>query len=406
MELHFNMIGVASCYTHATSAFMILVLLSAGLIWRVIRVRRLRYQRIKECLKRYAYLEDKPALMTYNIANDILKVSHYWDFPWSLITSDSLALFKTYAIPSISETLAISGQLSDPLNATRRAEDTGIFVVEFISQGLDSERGSVLLARINWLHDRWKKHIKQEDLLFTLSLFIFEPIDFLQKYEWRELCELEKQALFLFWAEIGARMGIENIPSTMQELWNWKEQYASETMVPSETGANVAALTMDVLVASLPGFLKPLGREAGKVFVEPRVMEAFGWKRAPAIFYWLVPALLRIRACILRNLTFPRTKKSKFMTHNEVQVASPDGKLETRIQREGFLWEPWYVPAGKSRVGKLGINVPGDKAKWQSDGYKCEALGPDALKNQGIDAVLMESKRIREAGIVCPFFRP
>lgn len=64
MELHFNMIGVASCYTHATSAFMILVLLSAGLIWRVIRVRRLRYQRIKECLKRYAYLEDKPALMT------------------------------------------------------------------------------------------------------------------------------------------------------------------------------------------------------------------------------------------------------------------------------------------------------------------------------------------------------
>lgn len=300
----------------------------------------------------------------------------------------------------------MSGELNDPTTAARRAEDTGIFVVEFISQGLDSERGSTLLARINWLHSRWGRHIKQDDLLFTLSLFVFEPAAFIEQFEWRPLCELEKQALFLFWAEIGARMGIQDIPRTKQELWDWKEQYASDNMVPSQISAKVAALTMDFLVSSLPISLKQFGREACKVFVEPRVMHAFGWKTAkPAFLYWLVPCFLRLRAFVLRNLVFPRTKKSKFMTANEVETLGPDGKFDKRIQREGFLWQPWYVPAGKSCIGKLGVGVPGDKAKWHSDGWKSETLGPENLKDKGIDIVLGEGKRIREAGMACPFFR-
>ncbi|KAK9896083.1 hypothetical protein P389DRAFT_74355 [Cystobasidium minutum MCA 4210] len=386
-----------------------LLIIGAGtmLAWRIYRVRRVRFKNIEDCERKYAYLYDKPEEMTYNIANDILKVSHYWDFPWSLALADALALFKTYAIPTISSTLAMTGELSDPTLAARRAEDTSIFVVEFVTQGLDSERGSTMLARMNYLHSRWGKRIKRDDLLFTLSLFIFEPIVFVEKYEWRPMRELEKQAQFIFWAEIGARMGITDIPKTRHELWEWKEEYAASNMVPSETNGKIGELTLDVLVAPLPGSLKGFGRQVSKVFVDQRVLKAFGWKPAqPAFLHWLVPALMRLRAFILRNLAFPRTKRSKFMTTNEVEAVDSKGVTEKRIQRDGFLWEPWYVPAGRSRIGKLGIGVPGDRDRWHSDGWKSETMGPDKLKDKGVDVTLKEGKRIRESGMACPFFRP
>lgn len=343
--------------------------------------------------------------------------------------SDALALFKTYAIPTISsvslpsqlsqfslrkaencltvQTLSMAGELTNPTLAGRRAEDTAIFVIEFLTSGLDSERGNILLARMNWLHARWGKLIKRDDLLFTLSLFIFEPIIFVEQYEWRPMCELEKQAQFLYWAEIGARMGIADIPKTIDELWEWKEEYAATHMVPSNASSKIGEVTMDVLVAPFPTFLKPLGKQASKVFVEPRVLKAFGWGPArPAMLYWALPALLHLRAFLLRNLIFPRTKEPKFMTMKEVDLIGMDGTVDKRVQRDGFLLEPWYVPAGQSRVGKLGIGVPGDKIRWQSEGYKPESMGPDNLKGEGVETVIAEGKRIREAGLACPFFRP
>lgn len=295
--------------------------------------------------------------------------------------------------------------MSDPTLASRRAEDTAIFIGEFLTQGLDSERGSVSLARMNWLHSRWGKQIKQGDLLYTLSLFIFEPITFVQKYEWRPLTELEQQARFVFWVEVGARMGIEDIPRTRQALWEWKEEYASQNMIYAKTNDKVGALTMDILVAPIPSFLKSFGKEAGKVFIEPRILRAFGWQPArPRLLYWLIPLLMRIRALVIGNLVFPRTTMPSFLTSHEVTHVSLDGSSSKRIQRHGFVFEPWYVPAGKSKVGQLGMGTPGHKEKWQSEGWTSETLGPDKLKSQGIDIAVKEGERIREAAKLCPFF--
>lgn len=305
---------------------------------------------------------------------------------------------------ALRQVLAKTGQLSDPTLASRRAEDTAIFVAEFFTEGLDSERGSVSLARMNWLHSRWGKLIKQGDMLYTLSLFIFEPISFVAKYEWRPLTELEQQARFVFWAEVGARMGIQDIPKTRKELWDWKEQYASENMVYAKTNDQVGMLTMDILVAPMPSPLKAFAKEAGKVFVEPRIMKAFGWERArPEALYWLVPLLLRARAMVVANLMFPRTKIPGFLTSSEVKHVLPDGSQEKRIQRDGFVFEPWYVTEGQSKIGELGLGTPGDG--WQSEGWRSETLGPDKLKDQGVDWSLKEGERIRQAAKICPFFR-
>lgn len=121
--------------------------------------------------------------------------------PWTVTVALSFALFKTYAIPSISAVLCKSGQLSTHESAGRRAEDTGIFINEFSGggmshevAGLDTERGSIALARMNWLHSRYGNLISRDDKLFTLALFIFEPYYFCEKFDFRPLNELEKEA--------------------------------------------------------------------------------------------------------------------------------------------------------------------------------------------------------------------
>jgi hypothetical protein len=296
--------------------------------------------------------------------------------------------------------LASSGELSQPATASRRAEDTAIVIGDFLTKGLDSMRGSVALARMNWLHSRWGSRIKQDDLLYTLSLFVFEPVSFCQRYEWRALTNLEVQARFVFWREVGTRMGIRDIPATSKEMWEWKENYANSTMEYRESNSQIGALTMEVLVAPLPHFLKSFSKEAGKVLVEPRVMKAFGWQNArPAVLYKIVPFVLRCRALFIANFTMPRARRPKYLISREVSATRPDGKVEIYVQREGFIFEPWYVPAGKSCIGKLGIGVPGG-TKWRSDGYTSESIGPERLRHQGRDLVVAEGAAIRG----CPVF--
>lgn len=60
--------------------------------------------------------------------------------------------------------------------------------------GIDLERGSTALARMNWLHSRYGNLITRDDKLFTLALFVFEPFYFCEKFEFRPLTELEKEA--------------------------------------------------------------------------------------------------------------------------------------------------------------------------------------------------------------------
>ena len=300
--------------------------------------------------------------------------------------------------------LCKSNELGSIENAGRRAEDTVVFISEFLTQGLDSKRGSTALARMNFLHSRYGSLIKHEDLLFTLSLFVFEPVDYIREYEWRSLTELEVQARYIFWREIGARMGIENVPKTHEDFYAWKEQYADKAMVYAPTNEQTGDVTLEILLRPMPGILKPFGKQASVTLLDERVRKAFGWPRAPWYLYLLIPALIKTRAAFVRYLMYPRTTVPKFLTTREVEVTGKDGKKDVQIIRKGFLFEPWYVPQGCSAVGKLGIATPGGE-RWQSTGWKSETLGPTRLQRQGVEISIEKGREMREQAAVCPFFR-
>ena len=289
----------------------------------------------------------------------------------------------------------MSDELASSALAARRAEDTSILLIELHTNGLDSEAGSTALARINYLHSRYGKLITRDDLLYTLSLFVFEPVDFLKSYEWRELSALEVHARYVYWREIGARMGIADIPRTLGQLKSWSDEHAERATVYDPENTRTGDATIGVLTAAFPGFLKALAKQVVLVFLDERVRRAFGWQRAsPEILYTLVPAILRLRALVTGYLLYPRAERPAY-----TQTVQVDGKY----RRKGFIFEPWYVQEGTSSFGQAGYARPGGP-QWHSDGFHHSSLGPARLARSGVEETVENASMMRERAAVCPFF--
>ncbi|BEJ15436.1 hypothetical protein CspHIS471_0500410 [Cutaneotrichosporon sp. HIS471] len=398
-----------------------IALSAALLVRRVQAVRKVRYDQRDAMMDKYAHLLDGLSKMTYHEAEEISKYSSFLEMPWTVTVALSFALFKTYVIPTISGVLCKSGQLSTEASAGRRAEDTGIFINEFSGggeshavAGVDTERGSIALARMNWLHSRYGNLIGRDDKLFTLALFVFEPFYFAELFDYRPLNELEKEARYVHWREIGARMGIEDIPPTRAELLEWTTAYGKKSMVYDPRNGQVGNATFSVLLKDMPRFMWPLGKRMSLVLLDDHMLQAFGWEKPPALMYWLVPRLLRIKGLVCGNLLFPRTTPPPHVKTSvrcsfagpvsEKTEEAPDAGLP-QIVRDGYIFEPWYVKADGARMGALGLGTPG-LPKYVPDGYINSRLGPERLYNQGVDLTLKNAAAMRERaqGGQCPFF--
>jgi hypothetical protein len=84
-------------------------------------------------------------------------------------------------------------QLGKVEYAGRRYADTSILIVEFLANSPTSERANSAIARMNWLHGRYQKagKISNDDMLYTLSLFVLEVPRWVNQYEWRTLTPME-----------------------------------------------------------------------------------------------------------------------------------------------------------------------------------------------------------------------
>ena len=74
-------------------------------------------------------------------------------------------------------------------SGARRYADTGVLISDFTTYPFDSERRARALARMNFLHSHYA--ISNDDMLYTLSVFVVTPQRWIEKYEWRPLTDLE-----------------------------------------------------------------------------------------------------------------------------------------------------------------------------------------------------------------------
>src|SRR5262245_13839552 len=122
----------------------------------------------------------------------IVFLSTRYDFPFDTTRALEIGLFRTFCVPSIGALLDRTGEFFQ--RAQKRYDDTDIIVSELMEHGYDSERGQRALRRMNQLHGRFQ--IANDDFLYVLSTFIYEPIRWNARFGWRPMCANEKLALF------------------------------------------------------------------------------------------------------------------------------------------------------------------------------------------------------------------
>jgi hypothetical protein len=367
-------------------------------------VRALRFRRLHALKKKHAALLKDPYAMPYKTAHAILKLHMLSEMPYIHSLATQWALPKTYGIASGTKLLVQTRQLTSESKVGKRAEDTGVLLVEILVGDIDSERGMRALSKINWLHARYKKVISNDEMLHTLAMFVLEPIRFIQRYEWRGLTELERVARFVYWREIGLRMGMVGIPGSLGELEEWTERYEAEAMVFAESNRACADTTIELYLEGAPRWLHGFVRSVTCALLEERVLRAVGWADPPEWVVRLVVGTLRVRAWMIRHLFLPR-----LWDKDPVPKQGEDG----RLYRNWFVFEPWYIKDNTWRrwmtwLGSKGRLCPGEDFK--STGYLPEELGPVEFEKASKEPVRKQAEAMREyvgksevKGFGCPF---
>ena len=161
-------------------------------------------------------------------------------------------------------------------------------ITEFILNEPESVRAIDAIARVNYLHDRFRRagKISDDDMLYTLSVFALEPVRWTELYEWRSLTVVERCAMGVFWKDVGDMMDIpldrlshsesgwKNGLQWLEDLHQWSLQYESEHMVHSLSNSRLAESTFDIALHNVPAMFRPVCRRAATVVIEPRLRAA------------------------------------------------------------------------------------------------------------------------------------
>ncbi|KAI1473172.1 uncharacterized protein F4812DRAFT_411834 [Daldinia caldariorum] len=371
-------------------------------------VQVLRFRAIRAVERKYAAYVDDPYKLDYRQAAEIMRLYQLYDTPFLFYFGTQWALVKSYGMSSGTPLLVRTRQLCDPARVGRRAEDTALLLIELLVGDIDSERGRRAMARLNWIHGLYAKHIVDSDYVHTLGLFVLEPARWIDRYDWRPLTRLEKVAYFVYWRELARRMGFGDlVPETLEDLVEWQEQYEAEHMHYIPENHMVAAATVDLFMRTIPSFLRGFVGALFLSFIDEKpVRDALGF---PDPSWWataLTTGFFRLRGFALRHFFLPRMAPI-----DPVARPGEDGRFYRKPRWVGF--EPWYVPdTWYNRVvlwltsgGKIS---PG--GKYQGKGYVPEELGPVELERMGRKEVLREAEAMKKfmiknetIGVGCPF---
>ena len=269
-------------------SFYILLLILYPLVCALLRNDRLRttYETFPYTTRAsFAFMTDSHAQQIQQIATEL-------EFPFTFEKALQFALFRSYGIPTIAKLLVATSQFSEPSTACKRYVDTSILISEFMGYKPTEARTQEAIARMNFIHSGYRKSGKllDDDMLYTLSLFVSEPIRWINKYEWRKLEDIEVCALGTFWKSIGDAMGIswEKLKSGtggkegtwedglqwVEEVLEWSQQYERDYMVPNINSMKTADETTRILLWSVPGPLKGAGKKLVSALMDDRLRNA------------------------------------------------------------------------------------------------------------------------------------
>jgi hypothetical protein len=269
-------------------------------------------------MRRYDNLREIERLGPERDCQRIMHLSFGYEFCWDSTRALELALYRTYCVPSVSGLLDRTGEF---YRATqRRYDDTAILIAEMCEWGYEEGRGREALERMNWAHGHFR--IANDDFLYVLSTFIYEPIRWIDRHGWRKTCRNEKLGYYFFWREVGKRMGIRQIPPSYEAFESWANDYERKTFRYSETNHKVGAATRDLFASWYPRFLAPVVHNAIYALLDDAMLDAFGFPRPLPGSRALIGGALKLRGRLIRWL--PPRREPNFFTDRPNRT-HPDG---------------------------------------------------------------------------------
>lgn len=222
-----------------------------------------------------------------------------YEFSWDIEKALEFALFRTYAVPSISGLLSATGEFRD--RTRKRYDDTELLMSEIAENGQNSERGKAALARMNDMHGRYR--ISNDDMLYVLSTFVVEPVKWLERFGKRAMTRQETDACVQYYRALAIKMNISDIPASYSEFSDFHQSFETRHFRYAVSNAEIGSLTRDLLLSMyLPQMLVPMARPAVHALCDKPLRTAMGFNQAPRWLEHLMTGALRVRATALRFL--------------------------------------------------------------------------------------------------------
>ena len=241
-----------------------------------------------------------------------------YEFPWDVTRALEIALFRTFCVPSIAALLDRTAEFHH--RPQKRYDDTGLMVALILKYGYDSPDGQAVIQRMNKIHGHFP--ISNADYLYVLSTFIYEPVRWIERFGWRSLSPLEKEALFQFWRAVGQQMNIQNIPDDYQCFENYNFTYEHEYFRYSEANQRVGESTLKLFLSWFPAPLRPATRPFVYALMDEPMLQAFGFPSPPLWRRQTLERVLQTRGWLLRHL--PPRQSPNFYS-DEPQRSYPQG---------------------------------------------------------------------------------
>ncbi|AJW42188.1 DUF2236 protein [Rhodococcus sp. B7740] len=290
---------------------------------------------------RFGWLRRIEELDPVRDCHTIHRITAGYEFPWDYQRSLEFALFRTYCVPTISALLAETGEFEN--RPQKRYDDTSLLMAELLEHGYDSDRGRESLRTVNRMHGQYD--ISNDDMLYVLTTFVYEPIEWIDTYGWRRLHPKERLATFHFYREVGKRMGIKNIPESYTEFAQFKLDYEERTFRFTEDNRRIGTYTLDLYCSWYPAALTPAVKQGVFALLDDRMAGAFGFPAGSPTVERVAVRALRARARVERFLPKRTRSRATADASNRTYPGYPVGYRPRDLGTEACPYSAVPTPA-------------------------------------------------------------
>ncbi|WP_369211660.1 oxygenase MpaB family protein [Streptomyces flavofungini] len=250
---------------------------------------------------------------------EIYRLSATLEFPWDYTRALELALYRTYAVPSIGRLLARTAELTG--RTQKRYDDTVLLLDAVVEHGFADDEGRRAIRRINKMHRSYD--ISNDDMRYVLCTFVVMPKRWIDAYGWRRLSRHETAATAVYYRTLGQHMGIKGIPHSFEEFERCLNDYEAAHFGWDRGAREVSDATLDLMTSWYPRPMAKALRTATLALLDEPLLRAFRYDQPRPAVRSLARGAVRLRGRAVRLMP-PRNAPHHARQNWEIK-SYPDG---------------------------------------------------------------------------------